>query len=382
LRADRITLLAAGLDAGGTQRVLVMMADYWVANGRKVRVVTLSSTSSDFYGLDPRVERVGLDLIRPSSGVWGALKANANRLKALRRAVLAGQPDCVISFGDTVNCLALLAIRGTNVKLIVSERNDPRRLPIGRSWAILRRLLYPRAHAVVVQTDRVVPWARQFIQANRVRVIPNSVRVPSLRASLASRPNAARQMVALGRLDDQKGFDLLISAFARCAPDHPDWSLVIAGEGARRRELEAQVAEADLEDRVRLPGSVQDTESLLAASDLFVLSSRFEGFPNVLLEAMAVGLPTIAFDCDSGPAEIIRTDIDGVLVPAGEVDRLVQEMNRLMGDDSERVRLGREAEAVTRRFSLTRIMQLWESVADGPASARPATASDARSGPG
>jgi GalNAc-alpha-(1->4)-GalNAc-alpha-(1->3)-diNAcBac-PP-undecaprenol alpha-1,4-N-acetyl-D-galactosaminyltransferase len=97
---------------------------------------------------------------------------------------------------------------------------------------------------------------------------------------------------------------------------------------------------------------------------------------------MAVGLPTIAFDCDSGPAEIIRTDIDGVLVPAGEVDGLVREMNRLMGDDSERVRLGREAEAVTQRFSLTRIMQLWESVADGPASARPPTASDARSGPG
>jgi glycosyltransferase involved in cell wall biosynthesis len=353
------------MDAGGTQRVLSMMANHWVANGRSVLILTLSSTSSDFFVLDPRVDRVGLDLIGPSSGVWGAITANATRLKALRRAMLAGQHDSVISFGDTVNCLALLATRGTNLKLIVSERNDPRRLPIGTSWAMLRRLLYPRAHAVVVQTDRVVPWARGFVPANRIRVIPNFVRTPLLRASLSSRPSAARQVVAVGRLDDQKGFDILIRAFARCAPGHPRWSLVIAGEGPRRRELEAQVAEADVTDRVRLPGRVRDTELLLADSDLFILSSRFEGFPNVLLEAMAVGLPTIAFDCDSGPATIIRTGTDGVLVPAEDVDGLAREMNRLMGDDSGRIRLGREAEAVIERFSLPRIMHLWESVADG-----------------
>ena len=365
LRANRITLVAADLDAGGTERVLSMMANHWVANGRCVRLLTLSSTSSDFYVLDPRVDRVGLDLIGLSSGVRTAITANATRLKALRRAMLAGEPDCIFSFGDTANCLALLANLGTGIKLTVSERNDPRRLPIGASWAIIRRLLYPRAHAVVVQTNRVVPWARRFVPASRVRVIPNFVRASRLRASLSSRPSAARQMVALGRLEDQKGFDILIRAFARCAPGHPDWRLVIAGEGSRRRELEAQVAEADVADRVRLPGRVRDTESLLAASDLFILSSRYEGFPNALLEAMAVGLPTIAFDCDSGPAEIIRTGMDGVLVPAGNDDGLALEMNRLMGDDSERIRLGLEAEAVTQRFSLTRIMQLWESLADG-----------------
>jgi glycosyltransferase involved in cell wall biosynthesis len=352
------------MDAGGTQRALSMMADHWVGQGRNVRLVTLSSTSSDFYAVDPRVERVGLDLIRPSSGVWSALTANATRLTAFRRAMTAMQPDCIISFGDTANCLALLANLGTGIKLIVSERNDPRRLPIGTSWAMIRRLLYPRAHAVVVQTHRVVPWARGFVPANKVRVIPNAVRAPRLQALLSSRPSAARQVVALGRLDDQKGFDMLIRAFARCAPGHPDWSLVIAGEGPQRRELEAQVVQADVADRVRLPGRVRDTESLLAGSDLFILSSRYEGFPNVVLEAMAVGLPTIAFDCDSGPAEIIRTGIDGVLVPAGDVDTLALEMNRLMGDHSERIRLGREAADVTQRFSLTRIMQLWESMAD------------------
>ncbi len=365
LRANRITLVAAGLDLGGTQRILSMMANHWAATGRSVRLLTLSSAASDFYVLDPRVDRVGLDLIDRSSSVWGAILANATRVATLRRAMLAGRPDCVISFGDTSNCLALLATLGTDVKVIVAERSDPRRLPIGTSWAVLRRRLYPRAHAVVVQTDRVVPWTQGFVPANRIRVIPNFVRAPRLHASLSSRPSAARQVVALGRLSDEKGFDVLIRAFARCAPDQPQWSLVIAGEGARRRDLEAQVAEAGVADRVRLPGRVRDTETLLAASDLFVLSSRFEGFPNALLEAMSVGLPTIAFDCDSGPAAIIRTGLDGVLVPAGDIDALAREMNRLMGDDSERIRLGREAEAVTHRFGLTGIMQLWESLADG-----------------
>jgi glycosyltransferase involved in cell wall biosynthesis len=357
--------VAAGLDLGGTQRILSMMANHWAATGRSVRLLTLSSAASDFYVLDPRVDRVGLDLIDRSSSVWGAILANATRVATLRRAMLAGRPDCVISFGDTSNCLALLATLGTDVKVIVAERSDPRRLPIGTSWAVLRRRLYPRAHAVVVQTDRVVPWTQGFVPANRIRVIPNFVRAPRLHASLSSRPSAARQVVALGRLSDEKGFDVLIRAFARCAPDQPQWSLVIAGEGARRRDLEAQVAEAGVADRVRLPGRVRDTETLLAASDLFVLSSRFEGFPNALLEAMSVGLPTIAFDCDSGPAAIIRTGLDGVLVPAGDIDALAREMNRLMGDDSERIRLGREAEAVTHRFGLTGIMQLWESLADG-----------------
>ena len=365
LSASRITLLTAGLDAGGTQRILSMMANHWAASGRSVRLLTLASAASDFYVLDPRVDRVGLDLIDRSSGVWGAIIANTTRLTTLRRYILAGRPDCVISFGDASNCLGLLATLGTQVKVIVSERSDPRRLPIGTSWAVLRRWLYPRAHAVVVQTDRVVPWAQGFVPATRIHVIPNFVRAPRLEALLSSRPSAARQVVALGRLSDEKGFDVLIRAFAQCAAGHPHWSLLIAGEGARRRNLEAEAAEAGVADRVRLPGRVRDTESLLAASDLFVLSSYYEGFPNALLEAMSVGLPSIAFDCDSGPAAIIRRGLDGVLVPVGDIDALAREMNRLMGDDVERTRLGREAEAVTQRFGPTRIMPLWEALADG-----------------
>ena len=153
-----------------------------------------------------------------------------------------------------------------------------------------------------------------------------------------------------GELSDEKGFDLLVSAFALCARGHPQWKLAIAGEGSRRPLLQAQVAQADLTERVQLLGLVRDPETLLANSDLFILSSRFEGFPNVLLEAMSVGLPAISFDCDSGPATIIRDGVDGVLVAPGDTGALASQMDRLMGDEGERIRLGQKAQAVTHRF--------------------------------
>ncbi len=349
---------------GGTERVVSAMANHWAEVGRAIRLVNMSECDDDFYPVDPRVERVGLGLLSPSSGSLDAFAANARRVIRLRRAILGGRPDAVISFGDTTNCLTLLAALGTTLPVVVSERSDPRRLPIGRSWATLRRWLYPLACAVVVQTDRVAPWARELVPEASVHVIPNFVQAPARSVGAAPRPDGRRRVTAVGRLSDEKGFDLLLRAFARCVPRHTEWSLVIAGEGPNRAQLEAQAAEADLASRVHLPGLVRDLDALLASSDLFVLSSRFEGFPNALLEAMSAGVAPIAFDCDSGPATIIRNGLDGVLVRAGDVDGLAREMDRLMRDDAERARLGREARAVRERFALPMIVQCWERLVD------------------
>jgi glycosyltransferase involved in cell wall biosynthesis len=311
------------------------------------------------------VDRVALDVLGASPGPLSAIGANCLRLVRLRRAMLGARPDAVVSFGDSTNCLTLLAAAGTGLRVIVSERSDPRRLHLGRAWAALRRRLYPHASAVVVQTERVASWARGFVPEQRVHVIPNFVRMPEIEPDSAAPLDGTRQVAAAGRLfSAEKGFDLLLSAFARCAPRHPEWSLAIAGEGRDRAQLEAQAAASGLADRVRLPGLVRDTNSFLARSDLFVLSSRFEGFPNALLEAMALGVAPLAFDCNSGPAEIIRANVDGVLVPPEDVDALAHEMDRLMGDDEERSRLGRAARAVTLRFGLSEVMQKWELLTD------------------
>lgn len=197
-----------------------------------------------------------------------------------------------------------------------------------------------------------------------IYVIPNFVDAPpgDRPREPCSTPNVALQLAAMGRLDSQKGFDLLIDAFARAAEDQPHWSLVILGEGAERRRLEEQIHLRGLEPRVRLLGWVSDPNSVLRNCDAFVLSSRYEGFPNALLEAMALGLPAIAVDCPSGPADIIRNEVDGLLVPLGDVPALAAAIQRLFSDAPLRNRLRTQAVQVVDRFSSERYYARWEAV--------------------
>ena len=166
-----------------------------------------------------------------------------------------------------------------------------------------------------------------------------------------SAPDSQRRIVGLGRLADHKGFDLLLAAFQEVAADHPDWVLEIFGEGDQRPILEQYRDQHRLGDRVRLPGWTDRPAAVLSRGDIFVLPSRYEGFPNALLEAMACGLACISFDCDSGPREIIRPGVDGLLVPAGDVAALASALGQLMSDSDLRQRLGNRAREVVTRFS-------------------------------
>lgn len=169
----------------------------------------------------------------------------------------------------------------------------------------------------------------------------------------------------MGRLDRQKGFDLLIEAFSRIAAKHPDWSVHILGDGSERAALEALIESKHLAGRVVLRGWVDDPVAELRAAELFVLSSRFEGFPNALLEAMACGLPAVACDCPGGPAEIIRAGTDGLLVPPEDTAALAAALEQLMSDDELRARLAGRASEVKRRFSVERFFEQWEAVLRG-----------------
>lgn len=160
----------------------------------------------------------------------------------------------------------------------------------------------------------------------------------------------------------KKGFDLLIEAFGAIAARHPGWSVAVYGEGDERARLEALVARLRLEQQVSLPGLTQTLRQQMAEAAVFCLPSRYEGFPNVLCEAMAEGAAVVAFDCPDGPSDIIQQEINGVLVPPGRIDALADALEALMMDQEKRERLGTEARQVSRDFSHGAIMNKWNDL--------------------
>src|SRR5438034_1136756 len=357
----RLTFVIFSLSSGGAERVMSTMANYWAHRNWPVTLLTLEDgREPPFYRLERKVVHVPLGIAGASNGPLRGILNNLNRIRALRKAIRRSKPETVISFMDAVNILTLTATIGTGLPVIVSERIDPAFNPVGRVWRFLRRRVYPLASCVVVQTEAAGAFFAPRIR-RRTRVIPNPVVAPPS-VMTPSSDRRRKQIVAMGRLHRQKGFDLLLNAFARVAPRFPDWSLTVWGEGEERASLEELRNQIGLTDRVNFPGRTTDPLGKLRESDVFVLSSRFEGFPNVLCEAMACGLPVISFDCPSGPSTIIRNGTDGLLVPAGDTSALAAAMERLMSEETERKRLRSHAVEVVERFGLKKVMEMWETV--------------------
>jgi GalNAc-alpha-(1->4)-GalNAc-alpha-(1->3)-diNAcBac-PP-undecaprenol alpha-1,4-N-acetyl-D-galactosaminyltransferase len=196
-------------------------------------------------------------------------------------------------------------------------------------------------------------------------VIPNPLATSALEISSKDSPDLdsnKKWIAAMGRLIHLKGFDRLLAAFGKLAPKHPDWQLVIIGEGELRSDLQQLIERLGLKERVKLLGFVNNPIAVLKNSEFFVLSSRTEGFPYALLEAMSCGLPAIAIECTSGPREIIRDGTDGILVTDGDIEALAAAMDRLMSDATERRRLAARAPEVLERFALEKIIAQWETL--------------------
>ncbi|MBZ0304637.1 MAG: glycosyltransferase family 4 protein, partial [Anaerolineae bacterium] len=304
------------------------------------------------------VRRVSLELPGKSENAWQGIKNNIPRIWRLRRFLRQEKSDVIISFMDRQNVMTLIATFGSPIPVIISERVDPRHEKINFYWNLARRLVYRFADALVIQAENIRPWTKGIISPDKVFIIPNPIPF----AAVERNPAPEKKVISMGRLVYQKGFDLLIEAFARCAPFFPEWELTILGEGPERENLTQLISSLGLQEKVHLPGLAMNPLQDLQKASLFVLSSRWEGFPNALLEAMACGLPVISFDCPSGPGEIIRHEVDGLLIPPQDVGALAEAMKRLMHDPELREKLAERGQKVTHRFDLDTIMQQWEAL--------------------
>jgi glycosyltransferase involved in cell wall biosynthesis len=352
------------LDGGGAERNIVWLAGALAAaGGYSITLLTIRPDIADFYPVPSGVVRIKTPVEAANICRWFGWSCVQRRNRALAVAIQNTRPDVIISFIDTTNISVLMALgKHCDTPVIVAERVDPRRHRIGYRWSVLRSFYYPRAAAVVVQTKTVAEWAQMLWPRWKVATIPNPVPPPALRNGDRPEWFGPKNIISMGRLVEQKGFDLLIDAFGSLAPHFPDWHLSIIGEGQQRPHLSKRARAWAIGDRVHLVGTVRDPQRVVQHADLFVLSSRFEGFPNALCEAMACGLAVISFDCPSGPAEIIRNGVNGLLVPAGNVEALRSGMLALMKDAAQRRRFGDEARNITDYYSEPRVLGQWEEL--------------------
>jgi len=370
----RIAIFVSSLAGGGVARLSLTIAAGFADRGHVVSVVTFDATAADFYEVPARVKRVQASTGSRPLVRWFDLFGNIRRLARIRAAITSTKPDCVISIADGTNELMLLATLGCRFERLVSVQIDqPAYDHHNTSWndrrrRRFRRWAYRMADAVVFLSPEQSARAAADNPTWRCADVPNPVtptidtrldkKAGSVIAQLKSREH---WLVGTGRLVEQKGFDLLLPAFASLTARFPAWGLLILGEGPDRQALERQAALLQIADRVLMPG-VAKLHAILQHCSVFVLSSRFEGQPLALMEAMLCGLPVVSFDCPSGPAAIIRPGVDGLLVRPITVEALSTELLKMMSCPDMRLRMGRAALDVRSRFDVELICAEWEKL--------------------
>lgn len=352
--------------AGGLERSLAIKADAWSRAGHNVTVLTLDAPQGDFFPLAPSIARLSLGvrynrsepLLAPQN-VFSSLR----HLWRLWRFLWGGNYDVIVNsgYGFDFYFLPLLRRSGT---LIVKENHSSRYFLAKDSLGVLGSVKWRVRQFFESMYDFVLFLSKEeaaLSNLHNCRVIPNAIRALRLQGGV---PRKRQHVIAAGRICHVKGFDRLVDAWALAATRIPGWSLHIYGDGEPHdvAELEAQITRYGLCDRVKLWPATSEIQARMAESAIYAMTSRSECFPMVLLEAMQLGLPVVAFDCPTGPRNIVQHEVTGRLIADGDVHAFSAALVSLALDFDARARMGRASREVARRYEVEQVMSAWEAL--------------------
>jgi glycosyltransferase involved in cell wall biosynthesis len=405
LTKKRLAFVIAHLGPGGAQRVATNAANALVERGYDVHVVVLYQRP-EAYRIDPRVvihsesprQSIGFDFDPDSADEMPkpAPSGNASRsatgiervkssikrsprlykftLRAfgpafaayhlaritvlLRRRLKEIKPDAVLSFLTQTNIATVLATRGLDTHTVISERNDPRLQRQRLRVEVLRRVCYRWADVVTANSKGALVPLEAFVPGQKLAFLPNPLAAaPSSEAIVFTAPT----VITVGRLVEQKGIDVLVDAWAKVAAALPDWRLALVGDGPLTGELKERARKLDIATSIDWIGHVSDPFPYLRGAKLFVMTSRFEGTPNALLEAMACGLPAVVSDASPGPCELIGDgdDAAGLIVPVEDAGATADAIIRLARDETLRRRFALAARERASVHDADRAIDVW-----------------------
>lgn len=354
----KLTFVTATLTSGGSERVMSIVANKMQERGYEVEIICLNDQIV-FYPINEGIKITHVE-------VEAGTKSLPKKLWWFRKYIQKTQPDVVIAFMVSVYTVTLLALMGIDIPVISSVRNDPAYSNLRKK--ITRKLLLPRSAHVVVQTQQIKKFFNKSIQ-NMTTVIYNPVNEKVFKLQPSKKEN---RIISVGRLYPQKDQKTMIEAFAKVSERHPDWKLVIFGEGPERDSLERMIKDYSqsssarqsrfkIQDKVVLPGRSENIIDELNKSKIFCLSSIYEGMSNALVEAICVGLPIVTTKV-SGTEELIKNGENGFIVNIGDKESMAKALTKIIEDENLQNQFAEKNKAQAIKFETNTIVNQWEEV--------------------
>lgn len=354
----KIAFVISSLSSGGAERVISNLSNELI-NRFQIVIITFSNTEP-FYNLDERIKVIPcIKTINQPKSIFHSLKLNYKLTKKIYQIYKAEKVDIAFGFITAANILATIAGKLYGIPIIISERNNPLIIDVPKFWKVLRTFVYPWADKLVLQTNGVKNIYKNKIKPNKLILLPNpiSLELTSKRDDSVIKENL---ILNVGRLDENKCQEDLIMAFNNVKPKN--WKLLIIGDGYKKQELFNLIEDLKLTENIKIISKIKRVEEYYNKASIFVFTSKSEGFPNALLEAMHFGLPSISTDCDFGPSELITNGENGFLTPISQVQTMSDRLSELISSQELRNKFSVNSKLKTEAYETKNAVIKWEEL--------------------